>query len=81
MFLLPATLMMIQFNMSKLAWRYHFSIISLWDIFQALMGVNAQYLEWVQISAILDPSQQSWVPLSVLNTPIYLEYPVFIQSL
>ena len=30
---LPATLMMIQSNMNKLAWRHHFSIISLWEIF------------------------------------------------
>ena len=30
---LPATLMMIQSKMNKLAWRHHFSIISLWKIF------------------------------------------------
>ena len=30
---LPATLMMIQSKMNKLAWRHHFSIISLWEIF------------------------------------------------
>ena len=30
---LPATLMMIQSKMNKLAWRHYFSIISLWEIF------------------------------------------------
>ena len=30
---LPATLMMIRSKMNELAWKYHFPIISLWDIF------------------------------------------------
>ena len=30
---LPATLMMIRSKMNELAWRHHFPIISLWEIF------------------------------------------------
>ena len=33
LFWLPASLMMIQSKMNELAWRHHFSIISLWEIF------------------------------------------------
>ena len=38
---LPATLMMIQSNMNKLAWRHHFSIISLWEIFRCSRAANS----------------------------------------
>ena len=33
LFWLPATLMMIRSKMNELAWRHHFPIISLWEIF------------------------------------------------
>ena len=35
---LPATLMMIWSKINKLAWRHHFPIISLWEIFKTLKG-------------------------------------------
>ena len=38
LFWLPATLMMIWSKMNALAWRQHFPIISLWEIFKTLKG-------------------------------------------
>ena len=38
---LPATLMMIRSKMNKLAWRQHFSIISLWEIFRCSRAANS----------------------------------------
>ena len=35
---LPATLTMIQSKMNELAWRQHFPIVSLWEIFKMLKG-------------------------------------------
>ena len=35
---LPATLMMIRSKMNELAWRHHFPIISLWEMFLDLKG-------------------------------------------
>ena len=35
---LPATLMMIRSKMNELAWRQHFPIVSLWEIFKMLKG-------------------------------------------
>ena len=38
---LPATLMMIRSKMNELAWRHHFSIISLWEIFRRSRPANS----------------------------------------
>ena len=38
---LPATLMMIQSKMNTLAWRQHFPIISLWEIFRRSRAANS----------------------------------------
>ena len=38
---LPATLMMIQSKMNELAWRHHFPILSLWDIFLTSRAANS----------------------------------------
>ena len=38
---LPATLMMIQSKMNALAWRQHFPIISLWEIFRRSRAANS----------------------------------------
>ena len=37
---LPASLMMIRSKMNELAWRYHFPIISLWEIFYTSRAAN-----------------------------------------
>ena len=39
--LLPATLMMIRSKLNKLAWRHHFPIISLWEIFRPSRAANS----------------------------------------
>ena len=39
--LLPATLTMIQSKMNELAWRQHFPIISLWEIFRRSRAANS----------------------------------------
>ena len=48
---LPATLMMIRSKMNALAWREHFPIISLWEIFKTLKG---SYLcsQWSDLAEI-----------------------------
>ena len=38
---LPATLMMIRSKMNELAWRHHFPIISLWEIFYTSRAANS----------------------------------------
>ena len=38
LFWLPATLMIVWSKMNELAWRQHFPIISLWEIFETLKG-------------------------------------------
>ena len=38
---LPATLMMIRSKMNELAWRQHFPIISLWEIFRRSRAANS----------------------------------------
>ena len=38
---LPVTLMMIRSKMNELAWRHHFPIISLWEIFQTSRTANS----------------------------------------
>ena len=38
---LPATLMMIRSKMNKLAWRHHFPITSLWEIFWTSRAANS----------------------------------------
>ena len=37
---LPATLIMIRSNLNELAWRHHFPITSLWEIFLTLQAAN-----------------------------------------
>ena len=44
---LPATLMMIRSKMNELAWRQHFPIISLWDIFQTPRAANSVVSSWI----------------------------------
>ena len=45
---LPATLMMIRSKMNKLAWRHHFPIISLWEIFYTLRAAS----QWSDLAEI-----------------------------